>query len=72
MRIVIIDRGVKVADVAELVSKLRSEEGDRMSFWLFKSEPNVISFQSLWDKLPADWTCPDCGVAKADFEMVEV
>jgi predicted RNA-binding protein with PUA-like domain len=30
------------------------EKGDRMSFWLFKSEPNVISFQSLWDKLPAD------------------
>ena len=25
-----------------------------MSFWLFKSEPNVISFHSLWDKLPAD------------------
>ncbi|MFN6100669.1 MAG: rubredoxin [Burkholderiales bacterium] len=22
--------------------------------------------------MPADWTCPDCGVAKADFEMVEV
>jgi predicted RNA-binding protein with PUA-like domain len=25
-----------------------------MNFWLFKSEPNAISFQSLWDKLPAD------------------
>ncbi len=25
-----------------------------MSFWLFKSEPNIISFQRLWDKLPAD------------------
>ena len=25
-----------------------------MAFWLFKSEPNVISFQSLTDKLPAD------------------
>ena len=21
--------------------------------------------------IPADWSCPDCGVAKADFEMVE-
>jgi rubredoxin len=20
--------------------------------------------------VPADWECPDCGVAKADFEMV--
>ena len=25
-----------------------------MAHWLFKSEPNVISFQSLIDKLPAD------------------
>lgn len=25
-----------------------------------------------WDDIPADWACPDCGVAKADFEMVEV
>jgi len=20
--------------------------------------------------VPADWSCPDCGLAKADFEMV--
>lgn len=25
-----------------------------------------------WDDVPADWVCPDCGAAKADFEMVEV
>ena len=25
-----------------------------MAYWLFKSEPNAISFQSLLDKLPAD------------------
>lgn len=25
-----------------------------------------------WDDISADWACPDCGVAKADFEMVEV
>jgi rubredoxin len=25
-----------------------------------------------WDDIPADWECPDCGVAKADFEMVEI
>ena len=22
-----------------------------------------------WDDVPADWVCPECGVAKADFEM---
>lgn len=21
--------------------------------------------------IPDDWACPDCGVAKADFEMIE-
>ncbi|MCX7789106.1 MAG: rubredoxin [Chloroflexaceae bacterium] len=25
-----------------------------------------------WADVPEDWCCPDCGVGKADFEMVEV
>jgi rubredoxin len=25
-----------------------------------------------WADLPDDWSCPDCGAAKADFDMVEV
>lgn len=25
-----------------------------------------------WEDVPADWLCPDCGVGKEDFEMVEV
>lgn len=25
---------------------------------------------TLWADLPADWTCPDCGVTKEDFEMI--
>ena len=25
-----------------------------------------------WADIPDNWACPDCGVAKADFEMVEV
>lgn len=27
---------------------------------------------TAWADIPADWACPDCGVAKADFEMVEI
>ena len=23
-----------------------------------------------WESIPDDWSCPDCGVAKEDFEMV--
>jgi len=25
-----------------------------------------------WEDVPADWQCPDCGVAKADFDMIEL
>jgi rubredoxin len=24
-----------------------------------------------WAQVPNDWACPDCGVAKADFEVLE-
>ena len=24
-----------------------------------------------WEDIPDTWTCPDCGVTKDDFEMVE-
>ena len=27
---------------------------------------------TLWTDVPADWMCPDCGVSKADFEMIEI
>ena len=25
-----------------------------------------------WEDVPEDWTCPDCGVGKEDFEMIEI
>jgi len=31
-----------------------------------------IAAGTRWDDIPTDWECPDCGVAKADFEMVEI
>ena len=27
---------------------------------------------TLWQDVPADWLCPDCGVGKMDFEMIEI
>jgi rubredoxin len=27
---------------------------------------------TLWVDVPADWACPECGVGKADFEMIEL
>jgi len=25
-----------------------------------------------WEDIGEDWSCPDCGAAKADFEMIEI
>ena len=25
-----------------------------------------------WEDVPEDWKCPECGVGKADFEMLEI
>lgn len=27
---------------------------------------------TAWDDIPDDWSCPDCGVSKAEFDMVEI
>lgn len=27
---------------------------------------------TLWENVPMNWTCPDCGGRKEDFEMVEI
>jgi len=31
-----------------------------------------IAAGTRWADVPEDWTCPDCGSAKEDFEMVEI
>ncbi|MET3108017.1 rubredoxin [Oxalobacteraceae bacterium GrIS 2.11] len=25
-----------------------------------------------WSEIPDSWSCPDCGYAKVDFDMIEV
>jgi rubredoxin len=32
---------------------------------------NGLAPGTRWEDIPQDWICPDCGMAKADFEMVE-
>lgn len=27
---------------------------------------------TLWADIPEDWSCPECGASKSDFEMAEV
>ena len=31
-----------------------------------------IAAGTKWSDIADDWQCPDCGVAKSDFEMVEI
>ncbi|GAA6132408.1 MULTISPECIES: rubredoxin [Halopseudomonas] len=31
-----------------------------------------IAAGTPWEDVPADWMCPDCGVGKEDFEMIEI
>ena len=25
-----------------------------------------------WEEVPANWSCPECGARKEDFEMIEI
>ena len=31
-----------------------------------------IARGTAWEDIPEDWSCPDCGASKEDFEMVEI
>jgi len=30
-----------------------------------------IAAGTVWEDIPAEWTCPDCGATKADFEEIK-
>jgi rubredoxin len=32
---------------------------------------NGLGPGTRWEDVPNDWICPDCGMAKSEFEMVE-
>lgn len=44
--------------------------------WVYDEEAGApdegIAPGTRWDDIPSYWVCPDCGVGKDDFEMVEV
>lgn len=27
---------------------------------------------TAWEDVPEDWTCPECGASKIDFQMLEI
>ena len=45
---------------------------DKNSFWYAEGDPdNGIDPGTPFEDLPDDWTCPECGAGKEDFEKVE-
>ena len=32
----------------------------------------AIAPGTRWEDVPINWTCPECGARKEDFEMVEI
>lgn len=44
--------------------------------WIYNEADGVpeegIAPGTRWEDVPDDWTCPDCGATKSDFEMVEI
>ena len=44
--------------------------------WIYEESQGVplegIAAGTRWQDVPINWTCPECGARKEDFEMVEI
>jgi rubredoxin len=44
--------------------------------WIYDEEAGLpeegIPAGTLWADVPMNWTCPECGARKEDFEMIAV
>jgi rubredoxin len=44
--------------------------------WLYHessgSPDDGIPPGTRWEEVPINWTCPECGARKDDFEMIEI
>lgn len=44
--------------------------------WMYSEEDGLpdegIAPGTKWEDIPINWTCPECGARKEDFEMVEI
>ena len=38
-----------------------------------KGDPeHGLTVGTSWDDVPENWSCPECGAKKSDFQMVEI
>jgi len=44
--------------------------------WIYEEEHGMpedgIAAGTLWIDVPMNWTCPECGARKEDFEMLAI
>ena len=44
--------------------------------WIYNEEAGLpaegIAPGTCWEALPINWTCPECGARKEDFEMIQI
>ncbi|WP_394755550.1 rubredoxin [Rhodoferax sp.] len=44
--------------------------------WIYDEErgnpDHGVSPGTIWSAVPVNWTCPECGARKEDFEMVQI
>ena len=44
--------------------------------WIYDEETGApeegIAPGTRWEDVPPNWTCPECGARKEDFEMIEL
>jgi rubredoxin len=44
--------------------------------WIYDEEAGLpdegIAPGTKWEDVPINWTCPECGARKEDFEMVQI
>ena len=48
----------------------------RICGWIYDEAAGLpddgIAPGTRWEDIPPNWTCPECGARKEDFEMVEI
>ena len=46
------------------------------AYWIYDEEQGApdegIPPGTRWEDVPPNWSCPECGARKEDFEMVEI
>ncbi|UDG82452.1 rubredoxin [Candidatus Vallotia cooleyia] len=44
--------------------------------WIYDEEAGLpeegITPSTRWEDVPINWTCPECGARKEDFEMLQI